>query len=95
MARYSIEKHPDFNNNLKKILKYIAIYHPKNAKRFKNKLVKVINNLSTFPYKYRKSYYYHDENIRDLIFKGFTIPYLIDEENSKIVILDIFKWQDK
>lgn len=47
------------------------------------------------PYKYRKSFYYDDINVRDMIFKGYTIPYLIDEKNNKIVLLDIFKWIDK
>ena len=31
----------------------------------------------------------------DLIFKGNTIPYLIDNDNDRIVILDIFKWVDR
>jgi plasmid stabilization system protein ParE len=90
-----IIKDSKYIKSLQKILRFILNNHPKNAKKFEKKLDKVINNLSTFPYKYRKSYYYHDEDIRDLIFKGFTIPYLIDEENSKIIVLDIFKWQDK
>jgi len=30
-------------------------------------------------------------HVRDYIFKGYTIPYLIDEENVVIVVLDIFK----
>jgi hypothetical protein len=38
---------------------------------------------------------YDNENIRDLIFKGYTIPYMVDSENNKIIILDIFKWRDR
>jgi len=30
------------------------------------------------PYKHRKSIYYDDENIRDLVFKGYTIVYMIE-----------------
>jgi len=45
------------------------------------------------PYKYRKSYYYDDENIRDFIFKGYTIPYLIDKQKDLLVVLDIFKYK--
>ncbi len=44
------------------------------------------------PFKFRQSYYYKDEKIKDLIFKGYTIPYLIDNEEKVIVILDIFKY---
>lgn len=43
------------------------------------------------PYKFRQSKCFNDENIRDFIFKGYVIPYLIDKENNKIVILAIFK----
>jgi hypothetical protein len=42
---------------------------------------------------YRKSNYHDNENIRDLIFKGYTVIYEIQEDT--IYILDIFKWMDK
>ncbi len=47
------------------------------------------------PYKYRESFYYVNQNIRDMVFKGYTVPYLIDNDNNQIVILDIFKWVNK
>jgi hypothetical protein len=47
------------------------------------------------PYKYRKSIYFDNENIRDLIYKGYTIPYLIDEDNKSIVLLGIIKYKEK
>ncbi|MGM0533206.1 MAG: type II toxin-antitoxin system RelE/ParE family toxin, partial [Campylobacterota bacterium] len=50
---------------------------------------------ANMPYKFRQSYYYDSLNIRDFIFKGYTIPYLIDEDKGVIVLLDIFKWIDK
>ena len=90
-----IAKDEVFDNSLEKIVLFIAKDSKRNAIKFKSKLQKKLNTLKDFPYKYRKSYYYSDENIRDFIFKGYTIPYLIDEENSVIVILDIFKWIDK
>jgi hypothetical protein len=37
---------------------------------------------------------HHDDiNVRDLIFKGYTITYIID--NEIIVIIDIFKWENR
>jgi len=39
--------------------------------------------------------FYYDKKVRDYIFKGYTIPYYIDEKNEKIVILDIFKWTEE
>ena len=43
------------------------------------------------PYKFRRSKSFDDNKIRDFIFKGFVIPYLMDEPNDTIVILAIFK----
>lgn len=45
------------------------------------------------PFKYRQSIHHNDFNTRDLIFKGYTIPYIID--NDLIVIVDIFKWENR
>ncbi len=88
-----INKNPSFNSKLFSILKFIAINNPVNAKRFKIELDKKITDLTNMPFKYRQSIHYDDTDTRDLIFKGYTIPYLID--NDVIVILDIFKWEDK
>lgn len=92
---FSIEKNITFDDNLLSILKYIAKNSPQNAKDFKNKLDKKIKNIPNMPLKARKSFYFDDINVRDLIFKGYTIPYYIDENLSIIVIIDIFKWQDR
>jgi len=84
-----------FDSSLEKVVLFIAKDSRRNAIKFKSKLQKKLNTIKYFPYKYRKSYYYDNDNVRDFIFKGYTIPYLIDEENSIIIILDIFKWVDK
>ena len=88
-----INKNLSFNSKLFSILKFIAINNPANAKKFKKELDKKITDLTNMPLKYRQSIHYDDIETRDLIFKGYTIPYLID--NDVIVILDIFKWEDK
>jgi plasmid stabilization system protein ParE len=85
----------EFISNLKKIFHFIAKDTKTKAKAFNSALYAKISNLSTSPYKCRKSFYYDDVHVRDMIFKGYTIVYLIDEENDTIVILDIFKWIDK
>ncbi|EAJ3553961.1 type II toxin-antitoxin system RelE/ParE family toxin [Campylobacter jejuni] len=51
----------------------------------------ICKNLSFMPYKNRKSLSFDNENIRDLIFKGYIIPYLIDKSKNEIVILGIYK----
>ncbi len=82
-----------FNNSLESILLYIAKDSKNQAKKFKDELKAKINNLNNNPYKFRKSLYYDDENVRDMVFKGYTIPYLVDDEY--IVVIDIFKWVNK
>ncbi|OHE16950.1 MAG: hypothetical protein A2540_07720 [Sulfurimonas sp. RIFOXYD2_FULL_37_8] len=88
-----IEKNPSFNDKLFSILKYIAINNPANAKNFKKELDKKITALVNMPFKYRQSIYHDDINVRDLVFKGYTITYIID--NDMIVIIDIFKWENR
>ncbi len=92
---FNIEKNITFNDNLFSIIKYIAKNSPENAKNFKNKLDKKIKNIPNMPFKARKSFYFEDENVRDLIFKGYTIPYYIDINKNLIILIDIFKWQNR
>jgi len=88
-----IEKSQKFKNSIQNILDYIISKDGINrSKNFYKSVNEKIKSLKFMPYKYRKSYFYDDENIRDLIFKGYVIPYLIDDE--KIIILDIFKWRE-
>jgi len=86
---------PLFKSGLKDILVYISHDSKIRAKQFNKTLFVGINSLDNFPYKFRKSVYSDNEHIRDYVFKGYTIPYLIDEANDVIVVLDIFKWIDK
>lgn len=90
-----VVKRDNFSLALDNILDYIARDGVNYAVRFNRKLEKSINSIPTFPYKSRKSLYHDNENIRDYIFKGYTIPYLIDSEKNQIALLDIFKWVDK
>ena len=93
-ANMRIEFNSDFVDHFMGIWNYIADDNVDAANRFDRQLREKLSILIHFPYKFRASLYYKDENIRDYIFKGYTIPYLIDEENDVIVVLDIFKWTD-
>ena len=90
-----LQKDALFLASLDNILDYIAQDGLVYAKKFNRKLQKALNSIPNFPYKSRKSLYYDSEDIRDYIFKGYTIPYFIDNNNNKIILLDIFKWIDK
>jgi mRNA-degrading endonuclease RelE of RelBE toxin-antitoxin system len=84
-----------FTETLDNILKYIAEDSLNRAFDFNDQLEEKIDNIPYMPYKYRKSIYHNNENIRDMIFKGYTISYLIDKENNRIILLDIIKWINK
>jgi len=86
---------PLFRGGLKDILVYISQDSKQRAKKFNSALFEGINTLEHFPYKFRQSNYYNDTHIRDYIFMGYTIPYLVDEKRDVIVVLDIFKWVKK
>jgi len=72
------------------ILKYIAKDKISASKNFKKELDSQIKDIPNFPYKYRKSIYFNDENVRDMIFRGYTINYEVDLYKNTIFILSIF-----
>lgn len=78
-----------FEYELGEIIDYIAKDKKSAAKAFNRKLQSAIETLIDHPNKGRLS----DDGNRELIHKGYTVPYLIDGDN--IVILGIFnqnKW---
>ena len=79
-----------FEINLNLILEYIAKDKLEASRRFKKELFKQIKNLSNYPYKFRKSFYFDNNEIRDMTFKGYTIIYEIDLNNNLIILLNIF-----
>ena len=65
-------------------LDFIAKNNPSNARKFKNELLKKIIEIPSSPFKHRKSIYFEDYNIRDLIFKGYTIVFRINENTIEV-----------
>jgi hypothetical protein len=49
---------------------YISKDKPKAARKFKADLIKKLRKDLKFPYHFKKSIYYDNENIRDYVFKG-------------------------
>jgi plasmid stabilization system protein ParE len=88
-----IEKKPKFVKQLVSVLTCISKDKMGAALKFERELNATVNDLVDFPLKYRKSNYFDDEAYRDLVYKGYTIVYKV--ETDKILILDIFKWQNR
>jgi len=89
----TIKKSDRFTASLLTILNYISVDSKNRARKFKNSLKTSIDDLPNMPYKYRKSIYFDDENIRDYIFMGYCIPYMIQNDHNRIVLIDIIKWK--
>ena len=79
-----------FEINFNFILEYIAKDKLSASKEFRKDLFQQIKNLPNYPYKYRKSFYFDDEKVRDMTFKKYTIIYEVDLNNNTIIILNIF-----
>jgi len=84
-----------FREKLGNQVVYIAKDKPEAARKFKKEIIKRIKQLSQNPYSNRKSIYFDRPEIRDLIFKGYTIVYKIDEEKKKIIVFGFTRFEDK
>ena len=89
----TIVKDKNFQKQLFLILKYIAKDKKSAAIKFEKELRDKFTNLKKYPFMYRKSVYIDDDSYRDLIHYGYTIIYKVEEK--RILILEIFKWQDR
>ena len=79
--------------SLQEIMRFISLDSKKRALTFRNQVDKQIATIPEMPYKCRKSIYFDDDNIRDLIFKGYTIVYKVGESKEQITIIGIKKYK--
>ena len=68
-----IEITPAFRDKLKRQILYISKDKPQAARKFNQLVFQEIRKLSDNPKKNRKSIFFDDENIRDLIVKGYIV----------------------
>ena len=84
---YKIIRTQRFKSQFRNIVFFIAKDKKSVAKSFKSTLNKSIDDLPNFPYKCRKSIYFENENIRDMIFMGYTIIYEIFEDKIEVMMI--------
>ena len=86
-----------YNENFVKALStiwdFIALDSQQRANEFAQSLRKKIEILPESPYMYRKSIYFDDDTLRDLVYKGYVVVYKINFDNNSIVILGINKYK--
>ncbi|HCX99929.1 MAG TPA: type II toxin-antitoxin system RelE/ParE family toxin [Bacteroidales bacterium] len=80
-----------FLKRLENQIEYISSDSPKRARKFKNDLLNRIKEIAENPYRCRKSIYFEDSNIRDLIFKGYTVVFRINA--NQIEVFGFVKYQ--
>ena len=68
---------------------YISKDKPKAARKFKADLIKKLRKDLKFPYHFKKSIYYDNENIRD-----YVSVYKIDVENNVISVFGFIKYKE-
>jgi len=91
-----LEKSDRFTDELERIVDYIAFDSVARALVFFDAIIVKINAIPDNPYIYRKRPSLNDDNIRELIYKGYTVPFEIDTKMDKIIVLGIFNqniWQ--
>jgi plasmid stabilization system protein ParE len=72
------------------IIDFIALDSVNKALIFYDEIIAKINKIADNPYLHRKRLSLNDDNVRELIYKGYTVPFEIDTKNNKIIILGIF-----
>ena len=83
-----------FRNKLERQVRYIAKDKPGAARKFKTDLLTEIRKISDHPYSFRQSIYFENENIREMIYKGYVIIFRIDSEKKIIFIFALLKYED-
>ena len=94
MANMHVKFHNRFFDELNTIKEFIAKDSVNRANSFVDDVFNKCLDLKDTPTSHRLSQKVKKNNARDLIFKGYVIPYLIDDE--VIYVLGIYKaneWQ--
>jgi plasmid stabilization system protein ParE len=83
-------KSPRFEVELEIITDFISEDSPRRALRFYDELLSKLESITSNPYRFRKRTKINHKNIRELIFKGYIIPFYIDSVHDVIMVLGIF-----
>ena len=79
-----------YKQQLQEILKELE-EDTTDVKKFKIYFDTIIINMHTKAKKYKKSIYFDDDNIKDMINQDYIIPFYIDEDKNIYVILGVIK----
>ena len=78
---------------MEKQLDYYLERSPKAATKFRDELFKEIRTAAVTPFSHRKSIYFNDENIRDVVFNGYTV--LVKVNGKTLEVFGLIRYQEK
>ena len=81
----------EFNYDLNDIVDFISKDKPVAARKFKIELIKKIQKDLNQPFLFKRSIYFEDENIRDYVFKGYTVVFKVDKDLELVSVVAILK----
>lgn len=84
----------EFKRKVERQIRFISYDKPIAAKNLNKLFLSEISKLKYMPFKCKISKFFDDENIRDLVVKGYSIVYRIEKENNKIIVFGFHKWEE-
>jgi len=81
----------EFKYDLNDIVDFISKDKPVAARKFKTELIKKMQKDLKQPFLFKKSIYFEGENIRDYVFKGYTVVFKVDNELETVSVAAILK----
>jgi mRNA-degrading endonuclease RelE of RelBE toxin-antitoxin system len=72
-------------------VRYIYKDKPRAAFKFRKDFLKNIKKDLKHPFHFKRSRYFDDENIRDYVFKGYSVVYEIDVNQKVIYVFGFIK----
>ena len=93
MTTWEVQVTKEFERKFTQTVLFISQDKPLAAVKFKKDLQIRIKGLSSMPFRNRQSIYSLKKNVRDFIFKGYTIIYEITD--MEVIVFSIIKHQIK
>lgn len=89
-----VELQDSFIRKLNRQIDFIARDKPSAARKFKNNILQRLKELKDYPYKSRKSIFFNNDEVRDMVYQGYVCVYKIDEEKNVISVFGFVKYED-
>lgn len=82
-----------FYQKLEKQIQFISKDKPASAVRFRNDILDEIDKIKNSTLSYKKSPYFENGDIREMIFQGYRVMFEIQKD--RIVVFGFLKWENQ